>query len=395
MDRKQLRESIEQELHSNLLPFWRERVIDRDNGGFIAEMTINGALNGRAPKGLILNARLLWTFSTLYRELSDARDLELANRAYHYLNSYFRDYESRGYFWRVAQDGQTLDASKKIYGQAFCIYALSEYFQATHEAEALHAATDLFDLVECHAYDHACGGYTEVLAKNWTPARDQRLSDKDLDAAKSMNNHLHILEAYTNLYRVWPDLIVANRLRELLDLFGSKMLTTSGHFDLFFNEDWTVCSGSYTYGHDIEGAWLLREAAEALHDGELLEKTARWVDRIAGAVEEEALNEDGGIAYEGRRGGVIDAGCEWWPQAEAMLGFWCACRILKKDKYAEVVVRLWEFIQRRIVDRQQGEWFWRILADGSVDQKQPKVSEWKDPYHGVRMCLKMMHDLED
>jgi mannobiose 2-epimerase len=124
-----------------------------------------------------------------------------------------------------------------------------------------------------------------------------------------------------------------------------------------------------------------------------MEKTAQWVNMIAVALGEEALDADGGLAYEGRRGKVIDSGREWWPQAEAMLGFWCAYRLSKEDKYAEIVARLWEFIQQRIVDREHGEWFWRVLANGSVDQKQPKISEWKDPYHGVRMCLKLMHDL--
>ncbi len=395
MDPKQLRESIKQELQGNLLPFWRERSLDHIHGGFVAEMANNGALNGGAPKGLILNARLLWTFSALYRELADERDLELARRAYDGLEAYFRDRESGGYFWRVGQDGQVLDNSKKIYGQAFCIYALSEYFRATDDSGALHAATNLCDLIEQHAYDRRYGGYIEVLAGNWSPAADMRLSDKDMDTAKSMNNHLHILEAYTNLYRIWPDLIVTKRLRELIGLFGSKMLTQAGHFDLFFYEDWTVCSGSYTYGHDIEGAWLLYEAAEELREEGLLEQAARWVDVIAQSVASEALDNEGGLGYEGRCGKVIDSGREWWPQAEAILGFWRAYRITGDAKYEEIVGRLWDFIQRRMVDRVQGEWFWRVFADGSVDRKEPKISEWKDPYHGVRMCLKMLQSLKE
>jgi cellobiose epimerase len=394
MDRKQLRESIKLELQDNLLPFWRERSLDLTHGGFVAEMANDGALNEKAPKGLILNARLLWTFSALYRELADKRDLVLARRAYQYLETYFRDKESGGYVWRVRQDGSVLDHSKKIYGQAFCIYALSEYHKASGDAGALRAATDLCDLIEQYGYDNSYGGYIEALARNWSPASDLRLSDKDMDVAKSMNNHLHILEAYTNLYRVWPDLVVARRLRELIGLFGSKMLTRDGHFDLFFDRDWKVCSNSYTYGHDIEGAWLLYDAAEALHDANLLEQTTRWVDVIARAVASEALDREGGLFYEGRGGLVVDIGREWWPQAEAILGFWCAYRLTQDEKYEKIVIRLWEFIQKRLVDRAQGEWFWRVLANGSTDQKEPKISEWKDPYHGVRMCLKMLEFLE-
>jgi cellobiose epimerase len=395
VDLRQLRDSIEQELRSNLLPFWRERSLDHVHGGFVAEMANDGSLNASASKGLILNARLLWTFSALYRELADMRDLALARRAFDCLETCFRDREYSGYVWHIGQDGSVQDSSKKIYGQAFCIYALSEYHQATGDSEALRIATELYSLIEQHAHDTARGGYIEVLARDWSPAEDMRLSDKDMDVAKSMNNHLHLLEAYTNLYRSWPKTIVAERLRELIGLFGFKMLTPAGHFNLFFDEDWNVRSNSYTYGHDIEGAWLLYDAAEALGDKDLLRQVSQWAVSIASVVSAEALNQEGGLAYEGRCGAVIDSGCEWWPQAEAILGFWYAYRITKDAKYAEIAARLWNFIQRRVADRVHGEWFWRIFSDGSVDQKEPKISEWKDPYHGVRMCLKMLRFLED
>jgi cellobiose epimerase len=394
MDRNQLRNSIEQELHGNLLPFWRERSLDHTNGGFVAEMANDGTLSRSAPKGLILNARLLWTFSALYRELADKRDLELARCAYDYLETHFHDRKYGGYAWRVAQDGSVLDSSKKIYGQAFCIYALSEYYRAAGDIRVLRAASELCSMIEQRAHDPDRGGYIEVLSGNWSPAEDLRLSDKDMNVAKSMNNHLHILEAYTNLYRVWQDRVVAGRLRELIRLFGSMMLTSNGHFDLFFDSDWKVRSNSYTYGHDIEGAWLLYDAAEALGDKDLLQQTSQWAVNIARAVASEAVDHEGGLSYEGRNGAVINSGREWWPQAEAIIGFWYAYRITRDEKYAEIAASLWEFIRRRVVDREHGEWFWRVFADGSVDLKEPKISEWKDPYHGVRMCLQMLRFLE-
>jgi mannobiose 2-epimerase len=394
MDLKVLRASIEQELTGNLLPFWRESSLDHVGGGFVAEMANDGFLNPGAPKGLILNARLLWTFSALYRELADERDLNLAGRAYEYLETYFRDREYGGYMWRVGQDGRILDRSKKIYGQAFCIYALSEYHRATGDADALRTAAELCNLIEKHAYDAANGGYIEVLAEDWSPAADLRLSDKDMDVAKSMNNHLHILEAYTNLHRVWPNPVVAGRLRELVHLFEFKMLTPNGHFDLFFDADWKVRSDSYTFGHDIEGAWLLYDAAEVLGEEALVREVSEFAVRIARAVAAEALDKEGGLVYEGRAGKVINSGREWWPQAEAIAGFWYAYRITKDNEFAEIAGRLWDFIQKRVVDREHGEWFWRVFADGSVDQSEPKISEWKDPYHATRMCLLMLRFLE-
>ncbi len=395
MDRAQLKSSIENELRGNLLPFWRERSLDHTRGGFVAEMAADGTLNERAPKGLILNARLLWTFSSLYRELDDDRDLALAHRAFDYLQTFFLDREKGGYIWRVTPDGKPLESSKKIYGQAFSIYALSEYYRATGLDNALAGAMELFGLIETYAYDGTCGGYIETLSRNWFPAVDMRLSDKDMDTAKSMNNHLHILEAYTNLYRIWPDTAVSLRLQELIDVFGARILAPSKHFHLFFDGDWAVRSDSYTYGHDIEGAWMLCEAAEALNNAYLKQQVSRWAVEIASAVCIEALDNEGGLAYEGRDGIVVDSRREWWPQAEAILGFWRAYIITGDEKYAEIVVHLWEFIQQRMVDREQGEWFWRVFADGSADAKEPKISEWKDPYHGVRMCLRMLYYLRD
>jgi mannobiose 2-epimerase len=383
---RQLRKSIEQELQGNLLPFWRERSLDHARGGFIAEMNNDGVLREDAPKGLILNARLLWTFSALYRELGDERDRELARRAYDYLEHYFRDPDYGGYVWRVDPDGQSLDVRKKVYGQAFCVHALSEYHRATGDADALRSAAETCNFIERYAHDASFGGYVEVLGADWSPVGE---------AAKSMNNHLHILEAYTTLHGVWPNPVVAGRLRELIRLFEERMLTPSGHFDLFFDEQWKVRSDSYTYGHDIEGAWLLREAAAALGDKELEAQAGKRAVEVASAVLREGLDLEGGLVYEGRDGKVIDASREWWPQAEAMVGFWHVYRLTKEAKYAEAVARLWAFIEKRIVDRVHGEWFWRVRADGSVDERAPKVSEWKDPYHAVRMCLEMMRALEE
>ncbi len=395
MDHIQLRDSIERELDGNLLPFWRERSFDHRGGGFVAEMALDGTIGRETPRGLILNARLLWTFSALYRERGDVRDLLLARRAYAYIEGFFRDRRHGGYMWRLGPDGSALDRTKKIYGQAFCIFALSEYYRATGEDGALRSARSLFDAVERYAYDPRFGGYIEVLAEDWSESKDLRLGDQDMDVAKSMNNHLHLLEAYTNLYRVWRGALVADRLRELISLFGRRLRAPSGHFNLFFDGDWKIRSDSYTYGHDIEGAWLLYEAAETLGDAALLDTVSGWGIETAHSVAEEALDPEGGLAYEGRNGIVIDPGRVWWAQAEAVLGFWHAYRITGDERYAGIAARLWDFILNRIVDRRGGEWFWAVLADGTVDPGKPKISEWKDPYHGVRMCLKMLHFLGD
>ncbi len=390
-----LRAAIEDELRGNLLPFWRQRSVDAARGGFIAEMAGDGSLRQGAAKGLILNARLLWTFAALFRRLGEDRDLELARRAADYLAARFRDREHGGYRWRVDPEGRPLDDVKKVYGQAFCVYALSELHLATGEAEPLAAARRLWELVEGQAHDARHGGYVEALAADWSAAADLRLSVRDMAAAKSMNTHLHLLEAWTNLYRAWPDAAVAARLRELIGLFERQILDRgpgprAGHLHHFFDERWQVLSETYTYGHDIEAAWLLGEAAEVLGDGGLQQAVKGWSVEMARAVLAEGLDGDGGLACEGRDGRVIDAGREWWCQAEAVVGFWHACELTGEAAFAEAAERVWRFIQEKVVDRQGGEWFWRLRPDGSVDTAEPKVSEWKGPYHNTRMCLEMM-----
>jgi cellobiose epimerase len=397
VDRAALREAIESELRSDLLPFWRERAIDSERGGFIGEIASDGTRRPDAPRGLVLNARLLWSFAAGYRQLHDARDLALARRAYRYLEEHFRDRAHGGYHWRVSAEGAPLDETKKTYGQAFCIYALSEYALASGEAPALAAARALFDLVERHAHDEAHGGYWEARAADWSATTELRLGDGDPLAPKSMNTHLHVLEAYTTLYRAWPDARVAARLCELIDLFGAHIIAGDGrggaHLRHFFDERWGVLSDTYTYGHDIEAAWLLREATEALGDAARQRAARDWAVQLASAALAEGVDADGALAYEGRGGAVIDAKRDWWCQGEAVVGFSEAHTLTGDERFAAAAARVWAFISSRMVDRVHGEWFWRVGADGLVDESLPKVSEWKCPYHTIRMALEMTRRL--
>jgi mannobiose 2-epimerase len=287
-----------------------------------------------------------------------------------------------------------LDDSKKIYGQAFYIYALAEYYQAFGGPAALARAIEVFELIERHAHDPQHGGYVEVCRRDWSEAADVRLSDKDMNEKKSMNNHLHVLEAYTNLYRVWRDPRVAGRLRELIDLFERRMLDgNSGHFHHFFNEQWQVRSDTYTFGHDIEGSWLLCEAAEVLGDATLLQRVRAVALRVAEAVLAEGVDADGGLCYEGKAGNLMDRGKECWPQAEAVVGFLNAFQLSGQARYFAAALGAWNYIEEHLADRVHGEWFWRINEQGRPEAHLPKASEWKGPYHGSRACLETMRRL--
>jgi cellobiose epimerase len=383
---------VRRELLENILPFWRRHAVDREQGGFVAELSNDLRPNPAAGKGLILNARLLWTFSAAFRYTHLDEDRTLARRAYEYLTTRFFDLKHGGYFWELDQEGNVRDDKKRIYGQAFCIYALAEYYRAFNDPAALRHTCELFEGIECRAHDNQYGGYFETLARDWLPCEDMRLSDKDMNEKKSMNNHLHVLEAYTNLHRVEPDGRVADRLRELIDLFRRRIINAEQtHFQHFFDDQWTPKSAGYTFGHDIEGTWLLCEAAEVLGDDILREKIKSLAIRIAQAVLDEGIDADGGLLYEAKNGKIVNFDKEWWPQAEAVVGFYNAWQLSGDARFRQAAARCWEFIQHRIVDHQYGEWFWRVSREGLPDDSQPKVSIWKCPYHNARCCLEIIN----
>jgi len=387
---------VSDQLFGHLMPFWCGSAVDHEQGGWMGWLSNDLKPDRTQPKGLIVNSRILWAFSAVHQARPETLFRQMADRAFDFVMNRFWDPQPGGAFWRLNDAGQVIDDSKKIYGQAFYIYALSEYHRAFGSPPALARARELFELIERHAHDSRHGGYLEVRRRDWSEADpDARLSDKDMNEKKSMNNHLHVLEAYTNLYRVWKEPRVAQRLRELIQLFQQRILDArTWHFNHFFDEAWRVRSDSYTFGHDIEGTWLLCEAAEVLDDAALRQQAGALALPMADVVLQEGIDTDGALRYEGRGGKIIDGGKESWPQAEAVIGLLNAFQISHDEKYFKAVLRVWDFIENRLVDRVHGEWFWRITPEGQVDATLPKVSEWKGPYHASRMCLETLHRLK-
>ena len=387
--------SVREQLFGNIMPFWCGPAVDREQGGWMGWLSNDLRPDRTQPKGLIVNSRILWAFSAVHQTRPEKLFRQMADRALDCVMNRFWDAEHGGAFWRLDDAGRVLDDSKKIYGQAFCVYALAEYHRAFGAPAALARARELFELIERHAHDSRFGGYLEVRRRDWSEAGpDARLSDKDMNEKKSMNNHLHLLESYTNLYRVWKEPRVEQRLRELTRLFEQRILDSrTKHFNHFFDEEWRVRSSSYTFGHDIEGTWLLCEAAEVLGDAGLLKQAGAVALPMAEVVLKEGIDADGALRYEGRGGAIIDAGKECWPQAEAVVGFLNAFQLSGDARFFEAARRVWNFIENHLVDRVRGEWFWRITPEGGVDTTLPKVSEWKGPYHGTRMCLETLRRL--
>jgi len=389
------RSEIEAELKDNILAFWMKHAVDEERGGFIGEMSSGMELRKDALKGLVLNARILWTFSCAYRVYGDERYFEIARKAYVTLRDDFRDAEHGGLFWTVYPDGSPAETKKQVYGQAFAVYGLAEYYRATGENEALEWAKELYVLLEKHAYEPVHTGYYEALSRDWNPIEDMSLSGKDYNVPKSMNTHLHMLEAYTNLYRVWRPEGLRLKLAELIRVHLEKILTPgTGHFRLFFGEDWRSMSGHVSYGHDIEGSWLLLEAAETLEDADLLLRVVQESIAMAKATLEEGTDADGGIRNETEDDGSPSDSKDWWPQAEAVVGYLGAYRLTGEEAYMRAARRSWNYILRYIRDDANGEWHWGVDGKGLPRLEEPKVSAWKCPYHNGRACFEAMDRID-
>lgn len=388
---KQLRAEMQEELETNILPFWMGRMVDKVRGGFYGRIDGEGNLYAEAPKGAILNARILWTFSSAYRILKKEEYLETATRAKRYLIDCFYDTEFGGIYWELDCDGNPSDKKKQIYAIGFAIYGLSEYARATGDKEALDYAIRLFEVIEKYSFDPVRNGYLEALTRDWKPIEDMRLSDKDENEKKTMNTHLHILEPYTNLYRVWKNERLEKQLRNLIRIFLDKILDReTGHLNLFFEEDWLNKYHIYSYGHDIEASWLLHEAALVLGDTELLKEVEPLVIRIAWAADE-GLNPDGSMIYENFLDKHhVDRELHWWVQAENVVGHANLYQHFQDEKALEIAGKTWNFICEHLIDRQGGEWYWSCYEDGTVNTKDDKAGFWKCPYHNGRMCMEII-----
>lgn len=391
MDIKKIRQEMEKELVSNILPFWMSKMTDTTNGGFYGRITGTDELKPEAEKGAVLNARILWTFSAAYRLLDKPEYLEMATRAKRTVIDHFYDKEYGGIYWSLDYKNRPLDTKKQIYALGFAIYGLSEYARATGDEESLDYAIRLFETIEKYSFDPLKNGYCEALTREWGEMADMRLSNKDENERKTMNTHLHILEPYTNLFRVWKDARLEKQLRNLIVVFTDKILNLkTGHLELFFNDDWTSRYRIVSYGHDIEASWLIHEAALVLADKEVLAKTEPLVEYIAAAADE-GLMPDGSMIYESfSNQKKDDTDRHWWVQAENVVGHVNLYQHFDDEVAMQKAFRCWEFIKKNLIDYENGEWHWSVRADGRVNTDDDKAGFWKCPYHSGRMCMEIM-----
>lgn len=389
------RNEMQKELDA-ILSYWINNTHDSINGGFAGRIDENNIPDLQAPKGAVLNSRILWAFASAYKITGNSKHLHLARITFDYILRRFVDKENGGVYWTVTATGKPLDTKKQIYAQAFAIYACCAYYEISNNEAAKELAMELYRCIERYSYDPVATGYLEAFTKDWQPIEDLRLSEKDANEQKTMNTHLHVLEAYTSLYKIWPDATLKEQIKGLLYNFTEHIIDQSNHhLILFFDEQWNMRSETISYGHDIEAAWLLQEAAEVTGDEQLIQSIKILAIKIADAAAE-GLDSDGGLWYEyepAHQNLVKEK--HSWVQAEAMVGFFNAWQLTNDEAYLEKSLHTWQYTQQYIKDRQYGEWYWGRNEQGEVMPQQDKVGLWKCPYHNSRACIEIMKRTSD
>ncbi|MCI8752607.1 MAG: N-acylglucosamine 2-epimerase [Lachnospiraceae bacterium] len=385
---------IETHLKEKLIPFW-EGLKDKENGGYYGYMGYDLAIDTHYEKGCILNSRILWFFSNAYMLLGEDHLKDAAEHAYKFLKDCCIDKENGGVYWSVTYNGKISDDTKHTYNQAFAIYALSSYYDAIKDEEALKIAEELFNLIEEKCTDEY--GYLEAFSRTFEPAGNDKLSENGVMADKTMNTLLHVFEAYTEYYRVSHNEKAAARLRFMLDIFKNNVYNEKlGRQEVFFDQKYTPLIDLYSYGHDIETAWLLDRGLEVLGDSGYIEMFAPVTHALAVNIYNRAF-VNGSVLNEAENG-VNDTTRIWWVQAESIVGFINEGMKIpgtdESSKYFKAAEALWEYIKEFIIDKREGsEWFWSVNADGEPCQK-PIVEPWKCPYHNGRMCIEIVRRMK-
>ncbi len=390
---KQLSREMKHHLKTVIIPFWK-KLRDNDNGGFYGFMDYNLQLNQEAEKGCILNSRILWFFSNAYLLLKEESLLKEAVHAYRFMMEKCLDHKNGGIFWSMSYDGKPVETIKHTYNQAFAIYALASYYDASCDQDALKTAMELFELIETKCRD--ASGYLEAFDEEFKVIDNDKLSENGVMADKTMNTLLHVFEAYTELYRVTKSEKVKARLEEILEVFADKVYNPKLHRqEVFFDREYHSILDLHSYGHDIETAWLIDRGCEVLEDKKIIEKMEEITKDLTDQIYKVAF--DGRSLANEAENGIINHDRIWWVQAETVVGFLNGYeKTPSKIEYLDATEASWNFIKEYLWDHRNGsEWYWRVDKDGKPDTQKPIVEPWKCPYHNGRMCLEVIRRIEN
>jgi cellobiose epimerase len=402
---RKYRNYFENELHNNILLYWMKYGIEKDRDGFYGAVSLNNEPVPGAVKNCVLNARILWTFAAAAKAYPGRGYEEMAHLAYKVVTEDFADKEFGGFYMELSSSSEVIDDIKHTYAQAFVIYALSKYYEFNPQAEIMKKIQNFFCFLDDKTKDPDNPGYLESFTRNWEIYEENRMADNN--EPKSMNTHLHILEAYAAVYKVWKGDIVRHRLTELLQIFINKIIRDTGHLGVFFTsemEETENSKGTCSFGHDIEGSWLIWEAAEILGDQKIIEQIKPLIMKMADSVLRVGVDKDGGLFLESTRfGSHVRTNKHWWLQAENLIGFMNMYQLKGDHKYWDTVKLAWDFIDRCVIDHEGGEWFTKVNRLGVPYLTEPeddpspyyrndwKIDPWKCPYHNGRAMLEMIN----
>ena len=379
---------VKEHLTEKIIPFWKA-LKDEEFGGYYGWMDYDLKVDKKAVKGCILNSRIMWFFSNAYTLLKDESLLEEAKHGFAFMKEHCMDKENGGIFWSIQYNGEPDDTTKHTYNQAFAIYALSSYYEASKDEEALSMAKELFRIIEERCTDEI--GYKEAFDKEFKEIENDKLSENGVIAQKTMNTLLHVFEAYTELYRVAGLPEVKERLMWIMDTFADKVYNPELHRqEVFFDADMNSILDLHSYGHDIETAWLIDRGVEVLGEKKYEEKMTPITKELTAEIYKVAF--DGHSLANECEKGVVNTHRIWWVQAETVVGFlngWN--KNPDKPEYMEAAKSTWEFIKKHVVDERAGsEWFWEVDPQGVPYPERPIVEPWKCPYHNGRMCFEVI-----
>ena len=395
---------FETELHDDILAFWIKYAVEKNGDGFYGAVDMTGNPIPDAPRSCVLNARILWTFAEAAKNSGNRQYAEIAARAYQVLAKYFADPVNGGYLMSINSENKQLDDIKHTYAQAFVLYALSKYYEFKGDPELLDPLRDYFLLLEEKTKDPQNPGYLEAFTRDWQVYSENRMADNN--EPRSMNTHLHIMEAYAAFYKVCKDDLVGMRLKELLELFMDKIIRETGHLGIFFDEQFIETEeskGTCSFGHDIEASWLLWEAAEILGDREIIGKMRPLCIKMLEAVDRVGIDKDGGLFLESTRfGSHLRTNKHWWPQAETLVALMNGLQLTSDNQYWEKLKLSWNFVNNFMIDHRNGEWFTKVNRLGVPYLIEPendpspfyrndwKIDPWKCPYHNGRAMMELI-----
>lgn len=391
---EKMKAEVEMHLKYDIIPFWKS-LRDDKYGGYYGYVSFGLETDREAVKGCILNSRITWFFANAYTLLRDESLLDEARHGFEFLKSACWDKENGGVFWSVNYDGTPCEALKHTYNQAFSIYALSSYYEASGDRQALDMAYCLYDIIENKMRDEM--GYKEAFDREFNEIDNEKLSENGVMAQKTMNTLLHVFEAYTELYRVDHNEEVAQRIRWMMDIIADKVYNPSLHRqEVFFDDKWNSIIDLHSYGHDIETAWLVDRSVDILGDEEYAQKLHPITADLTDCIYRTAF-DGSSLANECERG-KVDEWRIWWVQAETVVGFLNGYEKSGREEYLDAACREWEFIRINLFDRRPDyvagkEWYWRVAKDGERDEGKPIVEPWKCPYHNGRMCFEVIKRL--